>query len=255
MRKLIALSALAMLAACASPRAYNRIDAEARPLIKSGETYLVVTRTEIGTEIDVSNVAAATGGGLIPALIDAGINESRTTKAESLIAPIRDKLVDYDFGAQLEADLKLALEGLGIVGLSDVKLVRAVPKDFEQTTVAASPADTVMFVVSGFSLSSNFTHVKTSASVQVFPANEALAAFKEKPDWDAKMTEPTDNIYRNVFRAEGSLDLAGEMEANASAVSEMEADLLMAALSKASQTLAQQIAADLAKNDDVTSKK
>src|SRR5580704_16433625 len=71
---------------------------------------------EIGVEINASNVSAATGGGLIGAIVDASIDNSRAKKAESEVTPIRDALINYQPGNVLAADLQKALAN--VPGLS-----------------------------------------------------------------------------------------------------------------------------------------
>ena len=105
-------------------------------MITSTDTVLVVKAAEIGTEINVSNVAAATGGGLIPALIDSGINADRTKKAEEAAGPIRDKLIDFDFGAELQEDLAREPETTGIENIGNVELVRSETAEYRSTKVA-----------------------------------------------------------------------------------------------------------------------
>ena len=47
------------------------------------------TQKEIGAEVQESNIAKWGGGGLIPALIDVAIENSRANDAEEAIQPIR----------------------------------------------------------------------------------------------------------------------------------------------------------------------
>jgi len=244
-----------LISACASPRPYNRIDANARPLIKSMDSVVMVKQSEIGSDIVVSNATGAMGGGLIPALIDAGVNSSRTKKAEEAIGPIRDKLIDYDFGAEVEKQLNTAFSGTTVSGLNNVKLMRAEDPKYRENTVKASGADAVMFIDTTYKISANFDAVLATANVRVFPVSADLNAYKEKPDEDDKVVEPTDNIYRNTFMASAPLDLVSDMETNASDAANLPVDKYTMALDRAAKNLAEKIAADLMTDDDVTADK
>ena len=244
-----------LISACASPRPYNRIDANARPLIKSMDSVVMVKQSEIGSDIVVSNATGAMGGGLIPALIDAGVNSSRTKKAEEAIGPIRDKLIDYDFGAEVEKQLNTAFSGTTVSGLNNVKLMRAEDPKYRENTVKASGADAVMFIDTTYKISANFDAVLATANVRVFPVSADLNAYKEKPDEDDKVVEPTDNIYRNTFMASAPLDLVSDMETNASDAANLPVDKYTMALDRAAKNLAEKIAADLMTDDDVTAEK
>lgn len=255
MKKLTATLALSVLVtACATPREFNRVDPGARAHLQDMETVLFVTQEEIGTEINVSNMATATGGGLIPALIDASVNADRTKKAEELVGPLRDKLIDYDFGAQLESAIEAELAETGVEGAGSVDLQRAIDKNTMADRVGASVADAVMFINSTYKLTPDFDAVVATADVKVYPVNPALNAYKEKPDEDEKMTEHTDNIYRNNFRAVVPLEVAGSRDLNAEEVAKMPTEEWVSLLDQSAARLAAQIAGDFMKDDVVEEK-
>ncbi|HEY5722618.1 MAG TPA: hypothetical protein VIT45_09880, partial [Allosphingosinicella sp.] len=57
---------------------------------------VLVAQSEIKSNINPSNIAVATGGGLLGGLMAASQNASRTKKAEALIEPVREALMDFD---------------------------------------------------------------------------------------------------------------------------------------------------------------
>ena len=248
MKHLVFAAAILTVSACATVRPNNFIDTEARSSLSSIETILIVKNSEIGTEINVSNVAAVTGGGLIPALVDAGINSDRTKRAEVAAGPIRDKLIDFDFAAELEADLERELAEIEIDGISEIELVRAELKDYRAGKVSGATAPAVMFIDSNYKLSPTMAHIVLAASVQIFPTLAELNAYKEKIDEDSKF-EPSDNIFRNVYRSEVNLvEVTDGVELGALAA-EMPIEDLVKAISIASDKLAKMIAADLIIDD------
>src|SRR5579871_4399029 len=81
---------------CAVPPK-RALSPEARD-ISGGRVALVVSgQGEIRPEVDASHIAMATGGGLIPALIDAAITQARMNSAEKTVRVVRDALGNYDF--------------------------------------------------------------------------------------------------------------------------------------------------------------
>lgn len=253
MKKLVLTVAAISLAGCATPRGYNLIDAEARPELNSMESVLLVKQSELGSAIETSNISAATGGGLIPALIDAGVNANRTKTAEEMISPIRDKMIDFDFPAQLESDIEAALADIGIEGITEVELVRAEDRTYRQDTVAETSADAVMFIDSTYQLSPNFDMVVVTANVTVYPKSPALNAFKERFDEDEKYVEFTDNIFKFTFMQTASLGGSPTKEyreGNAQRIIEMPVEELTAVFVEASEKIAKDIATELQRDDD-----
>ncbi len=253
-RLLLALVLSVGISGCATVREYNRIDAEMRPEIKKMETVLIVKQSELGSDIDQSNISTVTGGGLIPALIDAGINSKRTKKAEALIGPIRDKLIDYDFATKLEGELEGQMKSVNIKGADDVKLVRAEDKQFRQTTLSGSDSDIVMFIDAGYKLSPDFDTVTATANVMAYPVKPSFNPYKEKPNSNEKLAEHKDNVYRNTFKVDTSLDVSGDKESNAAALAQMPPEKLTEVFDAAAKKLATQIVHDF-KIDDTYEKK
>ncbi|TLY35247.1 MAG: hypothetical protein E6K61_13715 [Nitrospirae bacterium] len=85
--------------------AYIPLAKEVSQQIKSSNAVIVSTQDEIKADVEKSNVATYTGGGLIPALIDVAIEGSRSKSAEQDIKPIRDALVGFDMGRELQTSL------------------------------------------------------------------------------------------------------------------------------------------------------
>lgn len=251
-RHLVMAAAISVgLTACATPRTYNHIDQPARLAMDSAETLLIVVQSEIGSDIDVSDVTTATGGGLLPALIDAGINANRREKAEEMIAPIRDMLVDYDFASVMKTSLAESLESVSVEGMSNVTLSRSTDMDMVESFVQDTATSAVLLVNTDYKLSSDFSRMIASANVFIYPKDEALFAYREKGDKDAKLAEYNDNIYRNSILFEANLLPAATADkpTNAAAVAALDAEEIQAVLDKAAKGLANAIASDLLIND------
>lgn len=86
---------------------------EARTVEGGRDVQVVVAQAEIKPNINISNMTAAAGGGLLFAMIDAGVNNSRAKEAEKVVVPMREALVGYDFDPRVQLASSNLLAGLG----------------------------------------------------------------------------------------------------------------------------------------------
>lgn len=116
------LALCALTAGCAS--FHKPLSAEDSSRIKAARVTVVVPQetfqfTAIGTQL-----TAALGGGLIPALIDASVQKSRQAEMRAQVQPVLDKLLDVDFREEALVALKrpdltlpFALAGTEVVSI------------------------------------------------------------------------------------------------------------------------------------------
>lgn len=244
MRNFLAVLVALSLGACATP-GFRHIEPDARAKLTSMESVLIVTQSEIGAEINTSKASVATGGGIVGALIESGINNARTKTAEELVAPIRDIMIDFDFGAILEQELEAELAALNIANAQEVTLLRGLEAGTPNTMIEQSGASAVLFINSTYNLSAEFDEMVATAVVALYPVSENLYPYKEKVDADNKRAELSDNIYRNTFRVTQPLSDLDKKEENAAALAERPASELTGPLSEAAKILARAIAADM----------
>jgi hypothetical protein len=157
--------------------------------ISGGRTALVVSgQGEIRPEVNASNIAMATGGGLIPALIDAAITQSRMNSAEKTVRVVRDALGTYDFDKRALESTKATLAGMAWLDVRDVSFTKETTPDKLKTTLAQTSSQQLMVVAYGYTLSSDFSKLGVAASVSIFP--KAAAA--------SRMTS-SDSVYLETF--------------------------------------------------------
>ena len=194
------VSLLFLLSACATTPPFHHLEEAARSQVSDVDVFLIVPQKEIYAQIDQSNVAAATGGGLLMALIDAAVDSSRTKTAEQIIQPIRDKLLNFDYADELGKEINTTLKNVGWLHARDIQLVRTTT-DEKQTAdlYAKSKASAVLFVSGNYSLTPNFHSVVTQVSLTMYPKSAALNTYKESDDKNSNPMDGTDNIYRNHF--------------------------------------------------------
>lgn len=133
---------------------------------------VVVAQGEIKSNINGSNLGIIMGGGLLGGLIAAAQNSAREKKAEGLITPIRDGIVDLDIDALA---LKSAQQGLqGAAWLTGAATTFG--KDNSPAGMSGildtTAADQTVFVEYTYDLSPNFDSLRLFENV--FVANKAL---------------------------------------------------------------------------------
>jgi hypothetical protein len=129
------LVALSLLAAGCGPVVHVPLKAEDAGKIRGTLVRAIIVQDGIRAGVQPSNVSAAAGGGLLPGLIDVGVDAHRTSRANKLMEPIRKELAGYDFRAQFAEAL-----GRTAPRLTRLKVSQAT------TTAAPLPAkDPVVF--------------------------------------------------------------------------------------------------------------
>lgn len=83
------------------------------PLGENLPVEMVFNQQEVAVDVSETNAMAA-GGGLLGALIVAGIDNARTKNAEERIVPIRDLLIAYKFNDAFEREIRAKLPSDGI---------------------------------------------------------------------------------------------------------------------------------------------
>ncbi len=236
--------ALLLMTACAAPP-FNHIEESARPHFESVDAYLTVPQEEIYAEIDPSNTTQAAGGGLIFAIIDTAVNHSRTNTAEELIQPIRDNLIQYDFGQVLADEIDSRLKSIDWMNARDLKLERSQDKDSFIEKFQESDASAILFITADYKLKPKFDALETTASVIMFPCIEALMAYQESGDNDDNPVEQKDNIYRNDFSKTIRLPSKKDKEKSAALLAQNDSTVVWNALVASAGIIADRLKEDL----------
>lgn len=185
---------LGTLAGCATTP-HVPMSGGAKSKIDSTGVIIGLHQQEINAEINPSNVATATGGGLIGALIQAAVDTSSTKKAEAAVSPVRNALLDYDFGSEFATVLTNELAGLPWLNTESVKALYGFGQDEQAEAIRDANSAMVVVVDTSYSLSTNFDTMKIMASVSAYPKDPELVAIAEKevPNQDPPL------LYRNQF--------------------------------------------------------
>jgi len=161
--------------------------------LTSSETIIEVRQTEIYAEIEDSQIATATGGGLIPALIDAAIEHKRTKTADTLIQPIRNQLSDYDFGLEFKDTFESRVHAIDWLHSANVEVAGEItPSDITERLNKSGPA--ILTLQSNYYVTPKFDGVIVEANISLYLPGVS--------DHNRKKPKP---VYRNQFTSEESL--------------------------------------------------
>ena len=177
-RKGITLTAIivALFASgCASPSRVP-LSPDKTSKISSSQTVVALSQAEIGTDINRSNITAATGGGLIGAIIDAGVNNYRAKNAESAAVPIRDALVKYDVGQTFTNALRAHVGEISWLSNTTVEAQQLTKDNTITAIVKKSAADAVLVLNTDYRLTPNFESVRVTVTASLHPRAAALNA-------------------------------------------------------------------------------
>ncbi|MDB5709913.1 MAG: hypothetical protein JWL96_1983 [Sphingomonas bacterium] len=150
-----------------------------------------VAQSEIKSDINPSNIAVATGGGLFGALLGAAIDAGKAKKAEELITPLRNSLTGFDVDA-LAIDTAKA-------ETADLSWVNATTPSFSKDTSAAGQSgfldtingDQLALVTFSYDLSPDFSSIRVVEHISI--------VHKGATNAQGAAIKPTDRLsYRNL---------------------------------------------------------
>jgi len=245
MLKLWTILAVAFLTVACAGTTPHYVDPAARAHIDEVDAYLAVAQDEIYAEIRPSQTAAAAGGGLLFALIDASVDTSRTKKTEELMQPIRDALIDYDYAEVLRTNILSQLKTIGWLNVKHVELERAIEDNRFIKRLEQSSASAILFMTADYKLAPDFDTVKARISLIMFPGADSLKRFRETLDNNENPTDTGDNIYRNDIIVDMPLGLSGDKQSNAMKLAESKAEILKKALNRSAKQISIRIAEDI----------
>ena len=179
----LAVFAGALALGCA-PNLHRSIDPVARVVQGGREVKVSVTQSEIKADIQ-----PATGGqafGLIGALVDVGVNNSRAAEAEKTVQVVRESLSGFDFDGLALKDTKETLTKLDWFGVKDVSFGKEFTPAKRMEELDGAKAPQVMYTDYNYSLAPDFSSIKvvmvaTLATKEISPntfPNERLDADK-----------------------------------------------------------------------------
>jgi hypothetical protein len=168
---------IAPLFGCVS-QAKHAIDPTLREQASGRELVITVTQGEIGADID-----PATGGaglGLIGALIDVSVTQSRAGTAEETVKPIRNELVGYDFDGIAMKSVEATMKSVPWLGINKVQFFKDMSPDRLNESLDSSATEQVVFSDVRYSLRPDFSGLGISWTVSILSKTPPAGQEKSK---------------------------------------------------------------------------
>ena len=165
-------------AAIAAPA--NVVTEEARAAPSDRAVQVLVAQSEIKSNINPSNIAVATGGGLLGGALAASQNASRTKKAEALIEPVREALKDFDGDRLAQDTTRAALAQVPWLQSAAVSFGKDSSPVGKASALDSLGASQVVFIEYSYDFSPDFADLRVVAKVEF--ANKAMPAAATKPE-------------------------------------------------------------------------
>jgi hypothetical protein len=195
-----------IVTACATEPAHISLKPELSQRIHSSNGVILAVQKEIVADVEKSQVAMGTGGGVLPELYDMAVDRSRANAAAEALRPIRDVLVDYDVGTELQNALGTRLKAIPWLHVKKVDVVRDNKETQIPSLLAASSEDALLLVIPSYRLSSNFSVLKFDTVVRVVPRAAHLMPAEAGDDAEKRMAP----LYKTTVSYRTSLTVEGD---------------------------------------------
>ncbi len=155
----------------------------------------------IGAEVEKSNVSRWSGGGLIPALIDVAIENSRADDAEEAMKPIKEALDGVHFGEALKAALETKLQSLSWLKVAPVEVIDEVEENFVEQQFQEETKDSLIVIDPSYNLTYKFSGFKAQAILLLyscFPEEQCESSQSEVDLEDTLTYKKTISLTQNI---------------------------------------------------------
>lgn len=159
--------------------ANNYLAESARSVAGGRSVVVVLAQAEIKSNIVDSKVAMAAGGGLLMALIDAGVNSARAKKAEEAILPMRTSLMGFDADALALSTTDKAVAALDWFGAKPASLTKDVSPAARLAALDAAATPQTAYFQYDYGASPDLAAVVVTATIQIAPHDVPAG---KKPD-------------------------------------------------------------------------
>jgi hypothetical protein len=180
--------------------AYGPLPEAAKDKIASTDVVLPIKQSEIYVFVPDSRIAAAGGGGLLLALVDAGVNSVRTSKAEAAVKPLRDAIVDFNFDDALQSDLRADFAGTPWLHTGSYRVMKDASPAGLDSAIDMSNASAVLLATTDYHLSNDADVLTVTMAVGLYPKADALLALH--PSKGSPKSSLANTLYHNTLTFE-----------------------------------------------------
>ena len=175
------IAAAISLSGCAIPQ-YVPLNQDNAKKIQKVDVRSVVVQDEIIAKADPSTISAATGGGLIPALIDASITRARQERLQTAMESFYAVVEDYDFRSEYWPQLRTHLQEnypLKVVKITTTPRTLA-SKELQQIIPNLAPNEGYLSLLTEYYFSTDLRAVSVSTMAQLWTKNAQQPVYKNR---------------------------------------------------------------------------
>ncbi|MBB5193226.1 hypothetical protein HNQ50_003980 [Silvimonas terrae] len=247
------LVAATLLAGCATQPGFKPMPAAAVEKVKNSDINVIVPQKEIKLAINQSNLTAAAGGGLLFALIDTAVNNSRTDTAETTVANLRNSLLDFSFNDTAMDAVKRETGNISWIAEKNVQLITTGDNKQLEKVLADSKRDIFTTIAFFYELSADGQTMVVTGIANAYPNNDQLKTLQRDlykgttklDDKTALHLNQLNSLYRDIITYRESLPDTYKEPAAALAVwGNADARLAKQALTDGANVIAAQLAQD-----------
>ncbi|MDM0029320.1 hypothetical protein [Variovorax saccharolyticus] len=164
-----------VIGGCAMPMRVS-LTPEQRAKITELKARVVVVQDEVIVAVQPSNVGAATGGGLIGAMIDSSITNSRVKASQEVMGPFYARIEDVDYRKEFNEAIRRELANYPIKVAQFTTTPRALSQDsLAQLRGELLPGQALLVIYPRYYLTMDFRNLDVEATVSMWtkdgPAN------------------------------------------------------------------------------------
>lgn len=168
LRFVAVLSVALLLSACAAPMRAN-LTPEQRSKINELTAYVIVVQDEVIAAVQPSNVSGALGGGLIGAVIDSKVTNSRVNESQQLLGPFYAAIEDVDYRKEFNESIQRGLSGYPIKVGKFTTTPRVLRRDaLNQLRSELQPGQALLVISPRYTLTPDFRTFDSEADVAIW---------------------------------------------------------------------------------------
>lgn len=216
--------AIILFSGCAA-KSYIPLSESYRNKVISSDFVILQTQNEIVAEVEKSNAAAAMGGGLIWALVDAYYENKNATETEDFIQPIRNLLLNYQVEENLNKELPSILNNTSWFNSKSLKLVQNEEEKLLDQLLITTSSDALGIIKPTYGFDSNFLQLEMKMEFTLYPASKTT---KNQETHDEKDHTP---LYKTIVEHQYPLpNFTNKKEENAKLWTENQGQIIKVAL-------------------------
>lgn len=161
-----------LLSACAAPMRVT-MTPEQRAKVSELKAHVIVVQDEVIAAVQPSNVSAALGGGLIGAMIDSSVTNTRVKESQKIMGPFYVAIEDVDYRKEFNETVRREL-GSYPIKIGDIKTTPRMLNLDELNAMREKllPGQALLLVIPHYSLTMDFRSLDAEAAVTIWTKSE-----------------------------------------------------------------------------------